>query len=333
MRPPVRPVLNLQRERPEQDVADRRTHAHAAPIQNGVICSAMTMSTPSNSTPPAATTAGVRLGFWPSCAAGRCQKLDKRRRAARRQDEAQPRAGDQAADVGHVVDVRAGRKADHQVDHDQDSDLTGECARLSRERRLMDPDRHEDEAEQPEDRPAGTHRRRRVEQVAGDRAAQAREQVDRDVRGAAVERLRERADDPQRIHVQAQVDEAGVRQRHGQQRQYSPCEHGVLVEQQQVAHLVAQRARAVQDEEADDRRYGDDRVGRVRREHAGSGTAEVARRCALVAHFLVQPAKTRLDRRELVGRCARLCLAIGARGGDVIALANARARQLHPCLP
>ena len=104
----------------------------------------------------------------------------------------------------------ARREANDQVDDDQDADLAGHRPSLSGERRLVNEDRYEDKPEQTEDRAAGADCRRAREQVARDRTAQRGQEVDREERRATVERLGQRPNDLQRVHVEAKVNQAAV---------------------------------------------------------------------------------------------------------------------------
>ena len=123
--------------------------------------------------------------------------------------------------MSRVVDAAAhARQAEpeQQVDEDQAADLAEQHLAAPVEHRVVRPRDREEHAEQPE------HRARRAdrwdvttEQVAADRARRGREEVDREVQPRAVELLDERAREVQRVHVEDQVQESAVEQRHREQ--------------------------------------------------------------------------------------------------------------------
>src|SRR6185503_9111283 len=95
-----------------------------------------------------------------------------KRRDARRQDERpKPEAGDEAADVGRIVDRATGGEAEREVDQDEHPDLADQRATLPIDR-VVDPTGREQDPEEPEDRAGGTDRRGvATEHEAGHRSA------------------------------------------------------------------------------------------------------------------------------------------------------------------
>ena len=186
--------------------------------------------------------------------------------------------------------------------------------------------------EQAEDRSAGAHPRIGRGSVAGRRARRGTDQVDAQEPTWAVERLHDRSDDPQRVHVETQVDDGAMDQGHAEQAPVLAVDiHRALVQQE---HALEAGIPAVQHQQADHAGDGQDAVGHHRLRHAvGARAAEGAFGPAVVPQLLAQPADARLDLRLFRSRRPTPRLAVGARrSADVIA-AHARRRQRLPGAP
>ena len=107
-----------------------------------------------------------------------------------------------------VVDAEESREADHQVQHDQDTDLRCDRSRLGVEDGMVITGRHQDHAEHPEDRAgradapaAGT--KRKAGRAGGDAAHRVQQEHD----PRAIHALDDLAREPEGIHVEAEMDQ------------------------------------------------------------------------------------------------------------------------------
>ena len=227
-----------------------------------------------------------------------------------------------------VVDARDA-EADDEVDADEDADLHRQVAGVPGQRRLVDAVRHEQGAEEAEDRAARPDRRVGRRRVAGRRAGHGAEHVDAEVAPGAVERLDDGADDPEGVHVEEQVDEAAVDEHDGaagastrrRSRMANLSSSSVRLELGLAAH---------QGQEADDDRDRQQAVGDDRLRHAAERVRLKARSArAPVSQLLAQPADARLELRLLRRRGAPGGLAVGARRASACRR-SARVRRRGP---
>ena len=134
-----------------------------APAVRSAVPRAIPVATTATTT---ATPANSRMGDVPTrwadpvAAGGRSQNDESVGTPVGTIDGAQPQAGDQAADVGDVVDRTAGGETEREVDHDQNADLSDERPALTVDR-VMQASGGEQHPEQPEDG-AGRADRRHV---------------------------------------------------------------------------------------------------------------------------------------------------------------------------
>ena len=163
-----------------------------------------------------------------------------------------------------VVDVAQYEQAQSEVDHDQASDLRREVSGVPRQRRLVDAIGHQQHPEQPEDGAAGADRDPRVrERVAGGGTTERAQDVDEQELGVTVQRLHDGSDDPQGVHVEAQVEDAVVDQDHGQQPPVV-ARGDLLLAQLEEIEERSLKLRREDGEDADADRDGDDRPGHIR---------------------------------------------------------------------
>ena len=138
----------------------------------------------------------------------------ERRHAGRQDERAEPEARDQAAEVGGVVDRTARGEPEREVDQDQHPELADQRPALAVDR-VMEPAGGQQDPEQPEDR-AGCANRRNVatEHEARGRPCRRTGQVEGQEPDATVPALDDRAGQPQGVHVEQQVEQVAVQERH-----------------------------------------------------------------------------------------------------------------------
>ena len=115
--------------------------------------------------------------------------------------------------MGCVVDHPGRGEPEREVDQDEDPDLSCDRPRVAIDR-MVDPARRRDDAEHPEDRARGTDGRGlTAEREAGNRAGRRAGQVEDQEPERAVPAFDEGPDDPQRPHVEGEMQPVGVDER------------------------------------------------------------------------------------------------------------------------
>ena len=263
---------------------------------------------------------GARLGH---ALPHRGQRLD----AGRGQQRAEPQADRQATQVGRVVDAADG-ETERDVDEDQHPELADEEATLAVDR-MVETVRREQDPEQSEDRARGPDRRDiAAEHEARHRPAGRAREIEQEEPDRAVPAFDDRSGQVQRIHVEAEVKQAAVEQRHRPQAPVLPGRDRRLVELERIEQEPAFLRE--QGRQRDDRAQGDE-DHRDRDERAIATTAcEVAPRRAGVAHLLGQPAEPVRDLRLVFHRGAAIGLSIGVDGAGQVTVADPGGRHVPP---
>ena len=195
--------------------------------------------------------------------------------------------------------------------------------------RMVDPAGREQDAEQTQDRPRRTDGRGvATEHEAGGRTGRGAGQVEGQEPERSVPALDDRARDVQRVHVEGEMEQVDVEERHRPEPPVLPLRHAELVELERLEDVLALVGE--QRGERDDRRHRDDQQGERQPRRVAASAREVAPRGAGVAGLLGQPAEAVGDLGLVLGRRPPVGLPIGLDGARVVAGSDARGRDVAP---